>query len=472
LTTLAGPHDDGVRNELAEFTTACFRRDLRMLMALTTLGAVLTVVDGGPIALLLFMTSIGVALISPHASVAAIAVATPFIYHPVQLRGGQWSLLELTILISAVSVGGHLALHILRTRSAWTTLALARPFSTLAASVLLVLVGAVSLLTVADGRYLSDSVREFRWVIVEPVIAFLLFRWAFREQRTRLLIFAGFVGTAMLLAVIGIIQLLTQTGVVVADGVERATGPYRHPNNLALYLDRAAIFVLALAVTSKQHRRLFAICAAVCGFGLAATLSRGAAIAYVAGACWIVGVARIRRGWWWIGLGVALGAVVIGLIGADRLTDTGSAGSRSSRELIWSASVDMISDHPITGIGLDQFVTQYGRRYVDPAGWAERYTSHPHNLVLDVWLRLGITGLFVFAGIAAAVISVARRPVSPGRKRSIWIGATAALIAGLVHGMLDNGFFLPDLAVLTWMLIALIESTHQQSVDMSCEANG
>jgi len=45
LTTLAGPHDDGVQHELAEFTTACFRRDLRMLMALTTLGAVLTVVD-------------------------------------------------------------------------------------------------------------------------------------------------------------------------------------------------------------------------------------------------------------------------------------------------------------------------------------------------------------------------------------------------------------------------------------------
>ena len=41
------------------------------------------------------------------------------------------------------------------------------------------------------------------------------------------------------------------------------------------------------------------------------------------------------------------------------------------------------------------------------------------------------------------------------------LGALAALVTGFVHGMVDNGFFLPDLAVLTWFAIALIERSSR-----------
>ena len=30
-------------------------------------------------------------------------------------------------------------------------------------------------------------------------------------------------------------------------------------------------------------------------------------------------------------------------------------------------------------------------------------------------------------------------------------------MAGATHGLIDNGYFLPDLAVMTWFLIALFE---------------
>ena len=188
-----GSADNEDGSLLAAVATAAYRRDLALLLLLIAIGTALTVVEGGAIALMLFLISIGVAVVSPYASVAAVAVATPFIYHPVELQGGQWSPLELAIVVSTVSIGGHVVIHLVRTRSMWITLSLAKPFSTFAAAILLVLVGAVSLLTVADTRYLSDSVREFRWVIVEPVIAFLLFRWAFRDPRARLLVLTGFV---------------------------------------------------------------------------------------------------------------------------------------------------------------------------------------------------------------------------------------------------------------------------------------
>ena len=36
------------------------------------------------------------------------------------------------------------------------------------------------------------------------------------------------------------------------------------------------------------------------------------------------------------------------------------------------------------------------------------------------------------------------------------LGAFAALVAGAVHGMIDNSFFLPDLAVLFWTFLVLL----------------
>jgi O-antigen ligase len=116
----------------------------------------------------------------------------------------------------------------------------------------------------------------------------------------------------------------------------------------------------------------------------------------------------------------------------------------------------MLLDNPVSGVGLDGFLYEYWRRYVEPSGWPERYTSHPHNIILDVWLRLGILGLVAFAALAAAfavTLRAERRPRPDAA--SLMAAASAALVAGLVHGLVDNGYFLPDVAAMTWFLIAL-----------------
>ena len=58
-------------------------------------------------------------------------------------------------------------------------------------------------------------------------------------------------------------------------------------------------------------------------------------------------------------------------------------GSNNTRLNVWQASFDMIRDHPLTGIGLDQFLYKYQIEYVKPEAWLERFTSHPHNFLLD-----------------------------------------------------------------------------------------
>jgi hypothetical protein len=36
------------------------------------------------------------------------------------------------------------------------------------------------------------------------------------------------------------------------------------------------------------------------------------------------------------------------------------------------------------------------------------------------------------------------------------MGAIGALVGGIGHGLVDNGFFLPDLATMTWFFVAML----------------
>ena len=61
----------------------------------------------------------------------------------------------------------------------------------------------------------------------------------------------------------------------------------------------------------------------------------------------------------------------------------------------------MLRDHPLLGVGLDNFLYEYPK-YILPEAWREPNLSHPHNIVLDFWVRLGIGGVFILFWLLAA----------------------------------------------------------------------
>lgn len=125
----------------------------------------------------------------------------------------------------------------------------------------------------------------------------------------------------------------------------------------------------------------------------------------------------------------------------------------------------MLRDFPITGIGLDQFLWLNQSRYIDPRIWNERYSSHPHNLVLDSWLSLGVAGLFLLFGFIIVGAWTAWQARTGRLVLSPWqLGALGCLAAGLGHGMVDNGYFLADLSAMTWLAIALLIGRHPAEV--------
>ena len=116
----------------------------------------------------------------------------------------------------------------------------------------------------------------------------------------------------------------------------------------------------------------------------------------------------------------------------------------------------MVRDHPLLGVGLDNFGYLYRQIYLREGGAAEPNLSHPHNWVLHVWLQLGLLGLIAFVWLLARCWNLARLVPLGARHRWLVAGALGSLAAMLVHGLIDNSYFLVDLAYVFWLSLAVV----------------
>ena len=259
-------------------------------------------------------------------------------------------------------------------------------------------------------------------------------------------LYLAWVLSGVTVALVGIGQ--AATGMLIPAGnVGRVTGVYYSPNHLALYMERIWPLVLALALGAELRRRWrFAAWGAAVAIGVALylTYSRGAWLLGIPIALLIVGWAYRRRLRWWMiagGTAVLLLAMVSILIGRD------APASAQIRAVVWQSTLEIIADHPWIGAGLDGFRFVYPR-YMRAAAWTEPLLYHPHNMWLDAAVRLGIPGLVLFGALIAGSLSrVARLGKRPSPlQKAVSIGLQASLGAALAHGMVDSGYFLPDLA--------------------------
>ena len=109
--------------------------------------------------------------------------------------------------------------------------------------------------------------------------------WMIRRERLmRLTPYLALPG--LLVGGLAIVQFAASRSTVDIGGIGRPIGTFTHPNNLSFYLERVIWFVpvALLPVTRRIGRWQIVIVAVVLAAALA-TLSRGAAIALVAGGC-------------------------------------------------------------------------------------------------------------------------------------------------------------------------------------------
>jgi O-antigen ligase len=280
-----------------------------------------------------------------------------------------------------------------------------------------------------------------------------------------------------LMALYAIYQFFFTDLAITAEGVHRALGVYGSPNNLALLLDRAAPILIAVVLmprpaTAREgaspngglrpRRMLYALALVPILSALLLTFSRGALLLGMPAAVLFIGIVRGGR-FLWAALGVLIvgGVGLLPLFGTDRfrsMLDT-SAGTGFFRLRLWQSAWNMLRDHPWLGVGLDNFLYQYRTRYILPDAWQEPNLSHPHNIVLDFGTRLGLGGIVILVWLQIAFWRLATglyRRLPEGGVRALTLGLMASMVATLAHGLVDNAFFLVDLAFIFFMTLGVV----------------
>ncbi len=423
-----------------------------------------------PLSLFALIAYALVAFRDPGLTVALLPLAAPFAYQPKRFFGPMFPVVELLLVLALATSALHLLLRWRREARAGTGAAtlldiwdatrrfLLGPFGLPALA--LGLLGAFSLLTVVDPSHLRESIREYRTVVIEPVIYFFLARAWLREQALRRIAIRAFVGGATLVSLLAIGQVATGHGIVAVEGVRRALGTYKHPNALALFLLRVGTFSAAFLALGTAPRRIRPgwLTPLLIVVAIFLTFSRGALVGLAIAIILLGIVIGLRRAAPALLATAVIVVVILALAGAGLTTLREGSGSIGLRQMIWTSTLAMIRDNPVFGIGLDQFYSQYAPRYVAPAAWGERFTSHPHNLFLDFWTRLGIMGFAWLVWTLGTLATVAARGwrAKNGEGRRLLFAATIAAAAATAHGLVDNFYFLIDLAFVWWFLLALI----------------
>ena len=333
----------------------------------------------------------------------------------------------------------------------------AASFSFLVPSLLLVF---ASLLSVPFSDYQKVSLRELRTVIIEPVLFYFLVLDTMRGRNYISRMLALFV---LLGAVMSIASLYHYFFIGVTEatgGVKRILAIYHSPNALALFLGRIipVSFVLTLSYMLRQGSRrpalIYLLAFAAMASVLYLTFSRGAWLAVgltIFAILLAFGRPKVIAG----ALAVFIVALVLLLfLLGDRLL---SSAPIVQRIYVWEAAINMIKDYPIMGVGLDNFLYHYPD-YMLPEAWAEPNVSHPHNILLDFWLRLGILGVIVLAASQAVFWTKALKlyRTDIGTEKWLTLAIMGSMASFLVHGLIDNSFFLIDLAYQFWFLMALL----------------
>jgi O-antigen ligase len=327
------------------------------------------------------------------------------------------------------------------------------------------------------------ALREWRVVFLYAGLFLVGLRYVWlsaegREKQVQLLLIGAWLAGGTLMALIGLWQFASGSMLIQAEGVQRIRGLYGSPNNLALYLERTVALSLALALFGQERswRVVWSACGLIQLVALLLTFSKGAILLGFPAALitlWIGGLLVVRRRnqsgrllWAVAGIGLFFVVGLLPFVGTERfqrLLDL-SSGTGFIRLQLWRSAWQMALDHPLFGVGPDNFLYAFRSSYILPAAWVEPNLNHPHNIILDWWTRLGVPGLVLGMSFLGAGVWSIGRNFWQKRDSALRLGLLAAALAALAHGLIEVSYALPDLMI-AWVLLFSLQEVQAGARD-------
>lgn len=334
----------------------------------------------------------------------------------------------------------------------------------------LLLIGALATL---GAQHFGFALYDWRITLLTPILFYFFITRLHPSQPLSLIPLAdALVLSALVLSLLGLRQWWLGQAIFV-EGVPRISALYGSPNNLALYLGR--IWPLLLMITflgfdgSTQkslswRRGLYAFTFIITSVVAFLTFSKGLLLISMPTALLLLALLEKRLRWPVVALFILGTLALLPFLGTERFRDLFNTGGGTTflRLQLWQSAWQMWLDHPLFGVGSDNFLYAYRSFYALPSAWEELNLSHPHNLMLDLLTRLGVFGFVagmwmlgqtIFLGAQQRQRAWKQHPPS----RRIWGGLLVGFVAGMAHGLIDNSIFLADLSILSFLVVALAQ---------------
>lgn len=323
-----------------------------------------------------------------------------------------------------------------------------RPYMPLALwGALLTFIGVSSLLVAPDTRAAAGLLKAY---LIEPVLFGLAASYAIKTRDDVMLLLKALTIPALVISVIALVQYATGWGIP-APWTEwagrRATGVYGSPNAVGLFLAPLVSAFFAVAIHGKAAQRWFGVVAALGVAAILAAHADGALVAVGASVVVVLFWTRARKA----ALLLAGAALVCALIvPASRQVLLFQDTSGQVHIALWQGTVRLLQEAPLTGAGLSGFPAAYDTHR--NAAHTE-LLQYPHNVVLNFWSELGLTGAIWIVATLGGLAVIALRLTVRDKKMGVLIASVTTAFS--VYGLVDVPYFKNDLAILFWLWLAV-----------------
>ncbi len=328
-------------------------------------------------------------------------------------------------------------------------------------------------ISVFTSTNLQAAAGEWKAFYLEPILLFLILITTIENQKQLKHIIFALVLSGLLTAILAIYQHFTGW-MVPWDFWEnrqtfRVTAWYGFPNAVGLFL--APLIPLAIYLMKEywnniinfkiQDTNKLKICFLVISC-LLFIVSSILAIIFSKGTGPLIGLVA--------GMGILLlfykktrwPTLIVSLVGLFILFNLSGLSSIKQELLlqdrsgqirlsIYQETWQFLTDHPLTGAGLASYSEKIIPYHTTINGEGIEIFHHPHNIFLTMWVNLGILGLISFLWILIWFFKVGL--INLNKQTKILL---ITMIVIIVMGLVDSPYIKNDLAMLFWLLPALM----------------
>ncbi len=320
-----------------------------------------------------------------------------------------------------------------------------------------------------------DTVSSVRQVLVH--LSFILFYFVvvntIRTKKVWLALVKVFLASAFLVGIYGVIQNFTGVSSteswvdeeMFTDIKVRVYSFFNNPNVLGEFLVLTIPLTVALIWNRVKeiHKALFTGVLLVLVACMIFTWSRGAWLGMMIAVAIFLAISDKR----WIFVGIlALLLIPTGLYLSgnsaivERILSIGNTADTSTayRVSIWRASIKMLKDFWLSGIGIGS--DAYKSVYPVYALTGADFALHSHNLYLQFWVETGVIGIVSLLSLGLGFIkNVFSEEVVKNIKKcdisKLTVAAGAGFIGFLVQGLTDYVWYNYKILMIFWIIIAI-----------------